>query len=828
MDTPTRRKIDLSGQWSYSLDGESWSLMKVPGSVDYEGRIVFQRKFSLSDSLLGNFAFKFVALGINHDVEVFINDVFIGKHTGGYTVVELDIPDNALQLGSENVMSIVVSNQLSARATLPVRKQVWGWKNYAGILRDVYLLATPKLWIETLTVAASLGDDFQQGTFDVTATVSNHDFQGLTTDSAAAKLQPKAYLFNLEVQEKLSGEVVAQSVPLTLALQPNHDLEVRTSVVISAPRLWSPEAPEMYILRGVITMIDGRQRTVLDKTAWNTGFRKLEITENGVVVNGVRRTLKGVVWHEDSPSFGGSLTYEQMERDIALIKTLGANAVRFAFHPPHPYMLNLCARYGIFAFVEVPVWNVPADVLTDETFQLLAESALREMAQVFHANPALIAWGIGSDFDSADPRSILYVNRITKFMKSFDNRPVYFGSRMIENDLCTESVDFAAVCLPNQELKEFKHTLQTWKSKHPRKPVIVLSYGRKVEHENRNGWSDPMSQEHQARFFLQYYGALKDARVAGSFISSFADWRGDRPILTVNSRDTYLHPVGLMSYAREKRLSFEMVNVLYDEVKASAIPVGQHRSSFPVAHVVSGLFVIILGGYQYAYNRRFGESVRRAFLRSYNFYADLRDMRAASVLHTLTLGSLISVTCGVMVSSILYHYRTDDLFDYSLTYFIVSDAVKERIIYATWNPLWGIIGLSVVFFFLFWILAAFVKTCSLVVKSKVRWFHAYSVPVWGALPMIFLSPVAMSLFKVMENPIYVIPSLSIIAVFLIWAALRVLTGISVIYDISPAKSYAGGIVVCGIVAGALYLYYDSAFAIGSYVKFAFNVARSLG
>ncbi|MBI4428441.1 MAG: hypothetical protein HY562_04915 [Ignavibacteriales bacterium] len=828
LDSPKRRKIDLAGQWAYTLDEETWHAIKIPGSIDYEGRIVFQRKISIDDTLLSNFAFKFVGLGINNDAEVYVNDVFVGKHTGGYTAVELDIPENVLQLGSENVIKIVATNQLSARSTLPVRKQIWGWKNYAGILRDVYLLATPKLWIEAITVGAKLGEGFQQGTFHVEAIVSNRDFEPLSRDSAQGKSTAVSFLFHLEVQEKLSEAVVAQSVPMPLNLQANHDLEVQSSVVISAPRLWSPEAPEMYLLRAVITMIDGKQRAVIDQVARNTGLRQVHITTNSIVVNGTRRVLKGVVWHEDSPSFGGSLTYEQMEKDIALIKTLVANAVRFAFHPPHAYLLNLCARYGLFALVEVPVWNVAADVLSGETFQTLAENTLREMVQKFQANPALIAWGIGSDFDSADPRAMLYVNRMTKVAKSLDSRPVYFGSRMIENDLCTDAVDFAAVSLPKQELKEFKQTLQEWEKKHPDKPVLVLGYGKEVEHENRNGWSDPMSQEHQARFFLQYYGALKEAGIAGSFISSFADWRGDRPILTVNSSDPYLHPVGLMSSAREKRLSFEMVKGLYNEEKTTAIPVGQHRSSFPVAHVVSGLFVMILGGYQYAYNRRFGESVRRAFLRSYNFYADLRDMRAASVVHTVTLGALISVTFAVMISSILYHYRADTLFDYTLTYFVVSDAIKEQLIFATWNPFSGIIGGTVVFFVLFWVLAAFVKLCSLLVKAKVRWFHAYSVPVWGALPIIFLSPVAMSLFKVMENPLYVIPSLVLIAVFLLWAVLRVFTGISVIFDISPAKSYAGGILVCVILAGALYLYYDSAFAIGSYVKFAVNVARSLG
>lgn len=166
LDTPTRRKIDLSGTWTLSIDNETWlekivgtkssREIKVPSSINYEGQMTFTRLFAIDKNTLNTSVIKFVALGINYECEIFVNDVFIGKHTGGYTSFEFEIPDEALQIDKENIIKIIVSNTLSAHNTIPVRKQVWGWKNFGGIVRDIYLLVTPRLWIDRLRVPSEI------------------------------------------------------------------------------------------------------------------------------------------------------------------------------------------------------------------------------------------------------------------------------------------------------------------------------------------------------------------------------------------------------------------------------------------------------------------------------------------------------------------------------------------------------------------------------------------------------------------------------------------------------------------------------------------------
>lgn len=824
-ESPTRTKVDLSGEWQYSTDDETWYSVRLPASVDYVGRMVFRRRVTVGDSLLAASSFKFVAFGVNYECEVYVNDIFAGRHIGGYTSFEFEIPDDALQVGSENTVKVVVSNTLTGRTTLPLRKQIWGWRNYGGIFRDVFLVATPRTWIDRLAVQTVLDPATGSGSVHVKAVLA--DRKNAQPDSLESDLSGGVVL-SVELVDRFTGSIVAQAATEPLQLAPNKNFAADLSLPVENPKLWSPNKPELYLVRAALLASEGKRRTLVDETSQIVGFSSVRVEQSALLVNGVETVLKGVVWQEDIPLNGASLSYEQMEKDVVLIKSLGANAVRFAFRPPHPYMLNLCARYGLYALVEIPVWNVSTDILSDEAFRTLAESILRETVDRDQSNPAVIAWGVGSEFDSADDRAAEFVRRMRAFVHTLDLRPVYYGSSMMMNDACASAADLTGMIVPAVELKTFRRYLSDWKKTHPQQPLWVLGYGKEVDHENRNGYSDPMSQEAQARYFLQYYGAIKEAGAAGSFISAFSDWRGDRPVLTVDVTDRTVYPMGLVSAKREKRLAYEMVRALYNEEKISALPAGMHRPGFAIAHVLTGLFVILLVGYHYSYNRRFSESLKRALLRSYNFFADLRDLHTVSVLHTLLLASAISITFAGLCSSVLYHYRADRLFDYVLTFFVLSDVIKEEIIWVTWHPFGGIVVLTGLFFVAGLLVALLLRIVSLVLRAKATWFHVYSVSVWGASPVVILSPLAMSLFKIMENPLYIIPSFAVIAVFLVWTFLRVLKGISVVFETNSFRTFLGGSAFFLLVCGGLGGYYDSAYALSSYVSMVLHLMRNLG
>jgi hypothetical protein len=825
-DNQSRGKIDLAGTWMFSTDNESWKEVKVPSSFDYQGRIIFVRKFTLDKSTLSASSFHLVALGINHDAEIYVNDVFVGKHVGGYTTIDIDLPESALQLGSENAVKIIVNPSLSARSTLPLRKQIWGWRSYGGILRDIYLLVTPRLWIDHVSLKTSLSDDLTQGSIDVIG-VLNSKISGATGDTLSALVQSAQPLFVVDIVDKATGTVVGQSQPQAVNVQLNRDYEVKAAISVKSPHPWSPDVPDLYVLRAKILVQQGKQFRLIDEFDLSTGFRRFEIEKDGFVLNGKPVVLRGTVWHEDAPQEGASLTYEQMEKDISLMKTLGANAVRFANHPPHPYVLSLCDRYGLLALVEIPALGVPGEILDQEHFMALADAAITEMIERDRFRPSVIAWGIGDNLDSSDPRTCNYVEKMIAVVKKLDDRPVYYGSLVFADDRCSGKTDIAAVKLSAGAGNSLKNMLRTWKSDHADQPVVLLGYGKDLEPDNRNGWSDPMSQEAQAEFFRKAFALIKDAKFAGSFIDAFADWRGDRPLMSIGTGDGYVYPVGLLSYAREKRASFDMVKLLYNGEKTNALPIGRYRATFPFAHIAWGFVIIFVVAYLYHYNRRFNETFRRALIRSYNFFADLRDVRTVSIPQTFILAASVATTLGVMLSGILYRYRSDVLADYFVTMFVVSDRLKEYMISATWHPFEGIIAFSLMFLLWYPVVAAFIKLLSLLVKRRVYWYHAFAIAVWGSLPIVLLSPLAMALFKLLQSDFYVVPVFLLIAVLILWSFFRTLKGVSVIYDVSPLKAYAGGILVVLVVLGGLFIYYETSYALTAYIEYFIHIGRSL-
>lgn len=813
-DTNTRLKIDLSGKWLAKVEGENkWFEVLIPSAYDFIGKVTFRKSFNLSDSVVHNKTLFFVAYGINYECQIFINGQFLTGHIGGYTSFVVRIPDRMLNAG-ENVIEIRVSNELNSKTTIPLRHQVWAWRNYGGIYRDVYILATPKIWIDDAKVRYSFGANFS---------VLNGEIETYIFSGEISKIfNNRNFDIKVQVFEKEGEVFVTESTPLKYFIDDSRSVKVKIPFTIYNPKLWSPESPSLYILKLVI-MNSGK---VVDEFIVVTGFREFKIVEGDIYLNGKRIVLKGISRHEDHPKFGNALTYEEMEKDIVLIKSMGANAIRLAHYPAHPYVLNLCDRYGIIALEEIPVWNVPVDMLVSERYISLAKSYISEMVNRDKNHPSVFAWGIGNEFDSADEEARKYVSELVKFVKSLDDRPVYYASRMIKNDLCAHLVDLACVNVYIDDLTKFSENIGYWKRKYANKPVIITEYGKAVQLENRNGYSDPLSYESQAKYILERYRLIQEMDFDGSFVWVFSDWRGDRPVMTLPNPDPYLYTMGVVSYDRERRPAYEVLKALYTDGKVPTLAIGDYSENMPEVYTIAGIIFLLLLSYVYYSYRWFRENLNRAIFRPYNFFADVRDQYLVSVGRTTILALLISATFGVFVAGILDRLKQNEYLDYILTHLIFVDWLKVQLISIIWKPFYLCLYLSLLSFVTILILTLLIQFFSTFTKVRVYLSHSYSIAVWSFLPVIFLIPLDMILYRVITGfgSAMVIAGIGL-AVILI-SVVRLIKGISIIYEVKQLRVTLFLVAIAALVFGLFLIFYNYKFSSFAYFKFLLNILNS--
>ncbi len=813
-DTNTRLKIDLSGKWLAKIEGENkWFEILIPSAYDFTGKVTFRRSFNLPDSIVHNKTLFFVAYGINYECQIFINGQFLTRHIGGYTSFVVRIPDRMLNVG-ENILEIRVNNELNSKTTIPLRHQVWAWRNYGGIYRDVYILATPKVWIDDVKVRYFFGANFS---------VLNGEIEAYVFSGETSKIfSNRNFDIKVQIFEKEGEVFVTESAPLKFYIDDSRSVRLNIPFTIYNPKLWSPETPSLYILKPIVMNLG----KVVDEFIVVTGFREFKIVDGDIYLNGKRIVFKGISGHEDHPKFGNALSYEEMEKDIVLIKNMGADAIRLAHYPAHPYVLNLCDRYGLIVFEEIPVWNVPADILVDERYISLAKSYISEMVNRDKNHPSVLAWGIGNEFDSADEEARKYVSELVKFVKSIDDRPVYYASRMIRNDVCSDLVDLACVNVYIDDLTKFSENIGYWKRKYANKPVIVTEYGKVVQLENRNGYSDPLSYESQAKYILERYRLIQEMDFDGSFVWVFSDWRGDRPITTLPNPDPYLYTMGVVSYEREKRPAYEVLKALYTDGKVPTLAIGDYSENMSEIYTIAGIIFLLLLSYIYYSYRWFRENLNRAIFRPYNFFSDVRDQYLISVGRTTILALLISATFGVFFAGILDRLKQNEYLDYVLTHLIFIDWLKVELISIIWKPFYLCLYLSLFSFVKILILTLLIQFLSTFTKVKVYLSHSYSIAVWSFLPVIFLIPIDMILYRVVTGFGSAVVIVGIGLVVILISIVRLIKGISIIYEVKQLKVTVFLIILLSIIFSLFLIFYNYKFSSFAYLKFLLNILNS--
>ena len=270
----------------------------------------------------------------------------------------------------------------------------------SGIGRDCYLYARDKRRIEDVKLTPDLTNNYTDGTLNIRATTTKGvKALRLTLLDAASK-------------------VVAEALCTPQKGVVEHLFEVEN------PLKWSAETPHLYRLR--IAALDAKNQPI-EATAIRVGFRKVEIKNSQLLVNGKPILIKGVNRHEMNPNTGYYVTREDMIRDIQRMKELNFNAVRTCHYPDTPLWYDLCDEYGLYLIDEANIeshgMGYGEKTLARRDDYAAAHLARNQrMVLRDYNHPSIIIWSLGNEAGNGNNFRLCY-----EWIKGYDpSRPIHY------------------------------------------------------------------------------------------------------------------------------------------------------------------------------------------------------------------------------------------------------------------------------------------------------------------------------------------------------------------------------------------------------------------
>lgn len=308
------RKIQtLNGVWQRKIGNGKPQECEVPFSSLCVGLSTLSRSFNKEYKCDRAFL---VFEGITYKARVTLNGKEIAV-LGPYIPYRIEITDILKE--KDNSLVVEISD-----IGLPFGSSA-GWENYSGIIRDVYVEYTASAFISDTRFITNFSSDYKEAFCKIEAVVEN----GEDTHFCA-------------VLKNRNGETVAKS-------------ETNGSTVcftVNEPELWSPESPYLYTLEcSLIT-----NATVMDSVMQKVGFKDFCTKGRRFYLNGEPYFLLGVNRHDIFGDSGHTLSEEQMQTDMRLIKELGCNFVRLVHYPHNKRIIEIADEIGLLVSEEPGLW----------------------------------------------------------------------------------------------------------------------------------------------------------------------------------------------------------------------------------------------------------------------------------------------------------------------------------------------------------------------------------------------------------------------------------------------------------------------------------------
>ena len=447
--------------------------------------------FSVDEDWQANGQTQIIFDGVNSAFHLWCNGEWVGYSQDSRLPAAFDLSP-FLQPGDNRICVMVM--RWSAGTWLE-DQDMW---RMSGIFRSVWLLNKPTLHLSDVQLTPQLDALYR-------------DAELLVNVSVAA---PVAQLEELTVKVELWDEdrlVASHRQPPGSPIideRGNYAERAAIRLPVEKPALWSAETPNCY--RAVVSLWRGDE--TIEAEAWDIGFRRVEIKNGLLLLNGKPLLIRGVNRHEHHHQRGQVVTEEDMVQDILLMKQNNFNAVRCSHYPNAPRWYELCNRYGLYVVDEANIEThgmVPMNRLSDDPAWLPAFSArVSRMLQSNRNHPSIIIWSLGNESGGGGNHEAMY-----HWLKRNDpSRPVQYeggGADSTTTDIICPM--YARVDRDQPIPTVPKWGIKKWISlPGEQRPLILCEYAHAMGNSLGN--------------FADYWQAFRDyPRLQGGFIWDWAD-----------------------------------------------------------------------------------------------------------------------------------------------------------------------------------------------------------------------------------------------------------------------------------------------------------------
>ena len=341
--------------------------------------------------------------GVDSFFYLYINGKYVGFSKNSRNLAEFNITPYLNKEGEENTVAVEVYRH-SDGSFLESQDMF----RLPGIFRTVALTAKPQVQVRDFKAIPDLDETYSNAKLHITAQLQNLSKKAIK----GYTIQYSLYANRLYSDENTLLSGVTASAKLAGKLNAKGEIELEATLdAANKVNLWSAEAPHRYTLVGELK--DGKGRTVQTFSTY-VGFRKVEIKETPAekdefglagryyYLNGQPIKLKGVNRHENNVQAGHTVSREQMEHEVFLMKRGNINHVRNCHYPDAPYWYYLCDKYGIYledeANIESHEYYYGKQSLSHvPEFRNAHIARNMEMVHATVNHPSVVIWSLGNE-----------------------------------------------------------------------------------------------------------------------------------------------------------------------------------------------------------------------------------------------------------------------------------------------------------------------------------------------------------------------------------------------------------------------------------------------